>query len=416
MSAEPDDRAVLELLEGLLERTHLCAPSDLARVVAEQGAGFGAEATDLYVIDHEQGTLVPLPGSESAGVEPLSVAGTVAGRAFATVSVLKVAGGDQGSVRLWLPLLDGTERVGVMAVSAPEAEMSEHRVAVWRRYAHLVTLLLVSKGEYGDFLAVARRRQEMTLASELLWGLAPPLVFATDGLALAGMLEPAYDNGGDALDYALNGRVLHLAVMDAMGHGLAAAGVAAFALAAYRRSRRSGSGLLETVAAMDAAVGEEFPERRFVTAVIAELELDTGRLSWVSAGHPPPLLVRGGRKARELAASPAPPLGIDLPHAEPVVAAEALEPGDLVLFYTDGLTEARGADGALLDVDGVAQFIEREASAGLMAPETMRRLRHAVLESPRAQLRDDATALLVEWRGGSEAKLLPATGEDPVRP
>ena len=48
-------------------------------------------------------------------------------------------------------------------------------------------------------------------------GLAPPLVFATDGLALAAMLEPCYDNGGDALDYAVNDRMLHVAVFDAMG-------------------------------------------------------------------------------------------------------------------------------------------------------------------------------------------------------
>jgi hypothetical protein len=87
----------------------------------------------------------------------------------------------------------------------------------------------------------------MTIASELVWALPPPLVFATHGLALAAMLEPCYDNGGDALDYAVNDRMLHVAVF-AMGHGLAAAGVAAFALSAYRHSRRSGSGLLETYA------------------------------------------------------------------------------------------------------------------------------------------------------------------------
>ena len=103
------------------------------------------------------------------------------------------------------------------------------------------------------------------------------------------MLEPCYDNGGDALDYAVNDGVLHVGVFDAMGHGLAAAGVAAFALSAYRHSRRRGCGLLETYAAMDDAVGDQFPDERFVTAVIAQLDLETGRLTWISAGHPPPL-------------------------------------------------------------------------------------------------------------------------------
>ena len=136
-----------------------------------------------------------------------------------------------------------------------------------------------------------RRRRPMTIAAELLWQLAPPLVFATERLVVAGMLEPCYDNGGDALDYAVNDGVLHVGVFDAMGHGLAAAGVAAFALSAYRHSRRRGYGLLETYAAMDEAVGEQFPDERYVTAVIAQLDLEgrapvvDQRRASAAAGH-----------------------------------------------------------------------------------------------------------------------------------
>ena len=170
-----------------------------------------------------------------------------------------------------------------------------------------------------------------------------------------------------------------------------------------------GRGLLETYAAMDEAVGRQFPEYRFVTALIAELDLDTGRLTWISAGHPPPLLIRGGRRARTLATQPAPPLGVDFAGDGPSVAEEPLEPGDLLLLYTDGMTEARGPDGSMFAVDGLSEFIEREASAGQTTPETLRRLRHAILDSARAELRDDATALLLEWRGGAELELTPQT-------
>jgi serine phosphatase RsbU (regulator of sigma subunit) len=223
------------------------------------------------------------------------------------------------------------------------------------------------------------------------------------------MLEPCYDNGGDALDYAVNDRMLHVAVFDAMGHGLAAAGVAAFALSAYRQSRRSGSGLLETYAAMHDAVGRQFPDSRFVTALIAQLDLDTGRLRWISAGHPPPLVVRGGRRAHTLETVPAPPLGVASPGGPPTVASASLEPADLLLLYTDGLTEARNPDGEMFTIDRLGQFIEREAAAGLTAPETLRRLRHAVISSGRAKLRDDASALLLEWRRGGEEALMPQT-------
>jgi len=270
-------------------------------------------------------------------------------------------------------------------------------------------MLVVTKGAYGDVFEVIRRRERMTIASELVWGLAPPLVFATDGLSLAAMLEPCYDNGGDTLDYAVNDRLLHVAVFDAMGHGLAAAGVAAFAVSAYRYSRRSGSDLLDTYVAMQQAVGMQFPDRRFVTALIARLELDTGRLRWISAGHPPPLLIRGARRARILTTDPVPPLGVESPTGPPIVASESMEPGDQLLFYTDGLTEARDPDGEMFTIERLGEFIAREAAAGQTAPETLRRLRHAVIGREAAELRDDATALLIEWRRNREATLVPQT-------
>lgn len=400
---------ISEALQELLRRTHLSMPADVPGTVVDQAAiSLGASEVGLYLIDYEQAMLKPLAGTAAAGHEPLSVTGTVAGRAFSGTTILRAPAEEAGRQRLWLPLLDGTERIGVMSMCFAEEALSGELVKDCERYSHLVALVIVTKDAYGDAFEVSRRRHPMTIASELAWGLAPPLVFATDDVILAGMLEPAYDNGGDALDYALNGRVLHLGVFDAMGHGLAAAGVAAFAISAYRHSRRTGRDLLQTYEAMDQAVGQQFPDNRFVTAVIARLDIDTGRLTWISAGHPPPLIIRGGRRSRVLEAPAATPLGVEFA-AEVAVNEEALEPGDAVLFYTDGLTEARGPDGSMLSIDGVSQFIEREAAGGQSAPETLRRLRHAIIVRERAELHDDATALLVEWRRSDPAGILPQT-------
>jgi serine/threonine protein phosphatase PrpC len=408
-SPAPSDAAVADLLNELLRRSHLSAPSDLAAVIADQAGRIGAHDVGVYLIDYEQRTLLALPGSHGSDLAPLSVTGTIAGRAFATTSILRSSSEDGGGQRLWLPLLDGTERLGVMAMSFDDAVVSERTAMVCERYAHLTAMLVVTKAAYGDVFEVTRRRRPMTIASELLWHLTPPLVFATDRLVLGAMLEPCYDNGGDALDYAVNDGVLHVGVFDAMGHGLAAAGVAAFAVSAYRHSRRRGCGLLETYVAMDDAVREQFPGDRYVTAVIGQLDLTTGRLAWISAGHPPPLIVRDGRLARTLSAPPAAPLGIPLEGPQPVLAEESLEPGDLLLLYTDGLTEARHPDGQMFTVAGLGEFIEREAAAGQVAPETLRRLRHAIVDRQPGPLRDDATAVLVEWRRGTEVDLLPQT-------
>jgi serine/threonine protein phosphatase PrpC len=393
-------RDVAELLQELLRRTHLSSPSDLAGVVADQAASVDARDVALYLVDYEQAELVPLHPAEA---ERLSVAGTVGGRAFSSTSILRTP--EDAGERLWIPLLDGTERLGVMAMSFA-ASVSDELEAACERYAHLVAVLIVTKSAYGDSFTVTRRRTGMTIAAELAWELAPPLVFATDGVALAGMLEPPYDNGGDAIDYAVNGRTLHLGIFDGMGHGLAAAGVTSFALAAYRHSRRAGKDLIETFNAMDGAVGEQFPDSRYVTAVIAELELDAGRLSWISAGHPWPMVIRGGRLARTLRAGGSTPLGLGL-GVQPSMGDEQLEPGDLLLLYTDGLTEARGPGGHRFGENALAAFIEREAAGGFTAPETLRRLRHAVIGAADGPLRDDASALLVEWRPGAEKTLAP---------
>ena len=188
----------------------------------------------------------------------------------------------------------------------------------------------------------------MTLASELVWELVPPLVLASDDFVLSALLEPCYDIGGDAFDYALDGGVLHFAVFDAMGHGLLAAGMASRALSAYRHSRRNGDGPAAAYVAIDAALaGQEALTSRFVTALIAELDLATGALRWVSAGHPAPLLLRDGRFVKTLDVAPSPPLALALAVGAPAEGRESLEPGDMVLLYTDGLTEARRPGGEL---------------------------------------------------------------------
>jgi hypothetical protein len=401
------ERDAAALLSELLRRTHLSAPGDLPRVVADQARTIGAHDVDLYVIDYDLMALLPLPASGDDRREAIPVTGTVAGRAYTSVTITHADNGVPGRRRLWLPLLDGTERLGVMGMVFDDEAVSDELVAVCERYAHLVAILLVTKGAYTDEFEVRRRSRSKTIASELIWELTPPLVFATDELVVAGMLEPAYDNGGDAIDYALNGDVLHVAIFDAMGHGLAAAGLATFAVSAYRHSRRNGRGLLETYRTMDEAIAERFPGDGFVTGLIVQLDVTSGRIEWLSAGHPPPLVLRDDRRTHALEATPATPLGAPGRDEDPVVAQDALQPGDLLLLFSDGLPEARLGDGRRMGVEGLRQFVEREAAAAQTAPETLRRLRQAIIEAHPDDLADDASALVVEWRRGSERALLP---------
>jgi hypothetical protein len=378
--------------------------------MAEEARRIGIESLVVYVVDYEQRALIPVPAPDVNGSGPLPIQGTVAGRAFAMTTILDVEHDAGTGRRVWLPLLDGTERIGVLRLTVAGSDrVPEQLLAACERYAHFIALMVVSKSAYTDFFERLRRTAPMTLASELVWELVPPLVLASEDFVLSALLEPCYDIGGDAFDYALDDGVLHVAVFDAMGHGLLAAGMASLALSAYRHSRRNGDGPAAAYTAIDAALAEQDLASRFVTALLAELHLATGELRWVSAGHPPPLLLRGGRLVKTLDLPPSPPLALRLAPGPPAEGRESLEPGDMLLLYTDGLTEARRPGGTLFTAERLGEFIEREAASGRAAPETLRQLREAIIERGAGALTDDATAVLVEWRRGSERSLLPDT-------
>src|SRR3954465_7752368 len=125
----------------------------------------------------------------------------------------------------------------------------------------------------------------MQLAAEMLRAQLPPLTFSTGHLVISGVLEPCYDVGGDAFDYAVNGDIAHLALFDAVGHGSAggmrAVVLASLALAAYRNARRDGLDLIATYHHIDTAV-RDHDRRGLITGVLAELDQRTGRLRVIS--------------------------------------------------------------------------------------------------------------------------------------
>src|SRR5918996_233198 len=178
--------------------------------------------------------------------------------------------------------------------------------------------------------------------------LRPPLTVGTESLALAAVLEPAYGVGGDAFDYAIGTNSAYFAIFDSSGHDLSAGLTASVALAAARTARREGLDLLGIAGRIDTSLTEQFADFRFITGVLARLDLVTGRLRYLVAGHPAPVLLRSGRAVRTLDGPQRTPFGrlaSLAPHtAEP--AEELLEPGDRLLLHSDGVVEARDADGA----------------------------------------------------------------------
>lgn len=406
-------------VELLLREVHLTAPHELPDLFSRHAAEtLAVDEVIVYLADLQQNMLVPFLGPHGAGisrhVDPLEVDSTVAGRSFQHLEVVTQDADNLGSGgRVWLPMLDGAERLGVLCVSlndlaALDADGGLLRTRL-RRFASLAAELVMSKTHYGDTVVRLRRRAEMGLAAEIQWGLLPPLTFASMQVTIAAALEPAYNVAGDSVDYAVDAGWARFAVFDGMGHGLQSAQLATVAVAAYRNARRSGRSLVEVAHIVDNAVGAAFEGEAFTTAVIAELATDTGMLSWINAGHPEPLLVRGGRMVKTLHVNPSLPFGVGQdvagPAAEFVVGVERLEPGDQVLAYTDGVTEARSPEGDFFGPARLADLLSRNLAADLPASESMRRIVRALLEHQQGQLSDDATLLLAQWRAEADSLL-----------
>src|SRR4051794_24818937 len=173
------------LFEGFLRRTHLSRPSELADVVAEEvEAALGASDVVLSLANHEQTALVPVPSRRSTPREDQKIEGTFAGRAFSTMELVTAPAAESGRRRVWLPMLDGTERMGTLELTVPSEgdRVASDLVMTREGYARAVAQATLAKGLYGDVCERVRRRQPMTIGGERLPAAHPPLTYATEGL------------------------------------------------------------------------------------------------------------------------------------------------------------------------------------------------------------------------------------------
>jgi serine phosphatase RsbU (regulator of sigma subunit) len=313
------------------------------------------------------------------------------GRSFTTGS--QVDEPADGGVRLWSVVVDGAARLGVMCVTLAELDDAGRSLA--DSLAGVVAALLVTRGQCTDAYTSLRRTEKFSLAAEMQWDLLPPLSLDSGRVSVAGLIQPAYDVGGDAFDYAINGDVLDFAVFDAMGHGLRSSQLSHLAVSSYRHSRRSGLDLEATYQAMDTAVAARTPDVEYVTGILGRLDLLDGHLTWINLGHPLPLLVRGGEVMGELPCAPTLPAGLSFGGGVVEIAHVVLKPGDRLFCITDGFLDSHHPGAEDFGEERLVALLSEQSRSGLDAAETVRQLSHTVLNH-HGVLSDDTTALLVD--------------------
>jgi serine phosphatase RsbU (regulator of sigma subunit) len=390
-SRGPESAFLEDALLSLLAGTNELPAGELTRVVNVAGKVLGAQHARVLVADYALVCLQPL-GEDGPTGDAQQIEGTLAGHAFVRDEVVV---SESDPTLVWVPLAEGSERLGVLELSYDS--WSDDVRAALAPVVRVLVLVLISKRRYTDAVLRARRHEPLSIAAELQWDLLPPLTCSTARASVSGILEPAYSIGGDSFDYALNRERAEFAIVDAVGHGMSAVMMSVAAINSLRNARRESVGLAVAYESTDTVIGTQFGPECFVTAQLGSLALDSGELTWLNAGHPLPLLVRDGTYTGELPCRPSMPMGFGGSVAE--IATVKLQPGDRVLFYTDGVTETRAPGGERFGVPRLADFLVRATLDGVAPAETVRRLSASIMRHNGHNLSDDATLLLIEYHG-----------------
>jgi serine phosphatase RsbU (regulator of sigma subunit) len=239
--------------------------------------------------------------------------------------------------------------------------------------------------ELADFKAIADAAQQILLRP--VPRRIPPVDIAVRYVSAVASARI----GGDLYEAISAHRRVRLIVGDVLGKGLPAARTAAVVLGAFRESAYDAVNLVEIAARIEASLQHQEAVEEFVTAVLAQISADGREAEILNCGHPPPLLVRDGEVTAAEPAEASLPLGLAtlIPETRGV-SMIPLKSGDRLLFYTDGITEAR-------DRQGVFYPLER-SSALLGLPDlgsALDRLIEDVLRHVGQALQDDAAMLLI---------------------
>jgi sigma-B regulation protein RsbU (phosphoserine phosphatase) len=260
-----------------------------------------------------------------------------------------------------------------------------------------------------QLLAQQRLQQEVELAMDIQRSLLPHQVPELAGYDFAADARPARYVSGDFYDFAgLSPTACHIIVADIAGKGIPAALLSSTARSLFRMQidqKASPSAILRNV---NSSLYQDLESAEtFITSCAAHLDAGTGRLAYANAGHTEIIWWRAAQGAHQALGVTGMPLGIDL--AAPLTESEvALRPGDVVLFYTDGITEAANAKGELFGMQRLTDLLATHAAA---PAEDMLQAIVSAIESFQAgtPLSDDVTLIVLKAQPRTLEFTFPAT-------
>ena len=401
------DRPRVDLRE-VLRTTCSASPVEAIDVMADGLADLtGATYVEFLITNVTHRAVVRFAGSDAnaarvqqqdGDVPVVALRGTVYDEVLRRQRIVRLDEG--GGERVLVPVTETGDALGVIDLHLPR-EADAQVFADIAAVAEALARIVIASRRHSDLMDWAQDTSPFSLAAEIQRRLLPgSYTCETDRFTVAGWLEPANAVGGDTFDYSLNRDTLHLSVTDAVGNDVNAALLASVLLGSLRNSRRRGADLATQARTANDALAAHAHVGQFVTGQLARVDLHTGAMTVVNAGHPFPFRVRDGR-VEEVELDVDMPFGL-CPGRDLSSRRLQLEPGDRIVLVTDGMLERNAED---LDLPGM---LSREA--GTHPRELVYELAEAVLHATGGELDDDATVLCLDWRGG------PGDGDRPDRP
>jgi sigma-B regulation protein RsbU (phosphoserine phosphatase) len=217
---------------------------------------------------------------------------------------------------------------------------------------------------------------------------------AIAGLEIAGMMQPARGVGGDYYDYfPIDAHTTQVIIADVAGKGVPAALLMSATAAALRLEANRDRNMLQQVDRLNTEIGAVSDPEQYVTLLVGEIDTTKRKIHYVNCGHNPALLFRAKTGALSLMNSSCPPIGLS-PEEICELASEDLMAGDVLVFYTDGVTEAENQRGEEFGMERLSAVVLRGSS--LPAEDLMTNIYNAAADFCGDDFNDDMTILVVK--------------------
>ncbi len=262
-------------------------------------------------------------------------------------------------------------------------------VYIIRRYIQQRELLAKMIQQQRDDLL-----KDVELAAQVQRMFLPVGKPAIAGLEIAGMMQPSKGVGGDYYDYIpIDAHTIQIVIADVSGKGVSAALLMSATAAAMRLEANRDRNMLQEVDRLNTEIGAISDPERYVTLLVAEIDTHKRIVRYVNCGHNPALLFRAKTDTLTRMNSSCPPIGLS-PEEICELASADLSAGDVLVFYTDGVTEAENRFGEEFGIERLAATLRRGSS--LSAEDLMVDIYNAAADFCGDAFNDDVTILVVK--------------------